>query len=232
MHKPWRLSRSNWMNPSLDLTGGLWATGWPRSLLWFIPTWRILWFCHSKYRPEELTHWLLVCPALQQYDHHYSQNTPFCGTTIFSIHQHFFHCVTHWFSVQKILSLLHPAKTIWSVKKKKSFEKIHNTSPTYLSLKMSCAVFSSFFLPTSFRGKSSFTLSRGAWHLSLTTEGISSISKRCWSIGGSGLLGWKALCCKHCKKQNSLSKVELSITLKTFHVMPVHRMVTAKYLPY
>lgn len=47
-------------------------------------------------------------------------------------------------------------------KKKKSFKKIHNTSPTYLSLKMSCAVFSSFFLPTSFRGKSAFTLSRGA----------------------------------------------------------------------
>lgn len=90
---------------------------------------------------------------------------------------------------------------------------------------MSCAVFSSFFLPTSFRGKSAFTLSRGAWHLSLTTEGISSISKRCWSIGGSGLSGWKALCCKHCKKQNNLSKVELSIILKTFNVMSVHHMV-------
>lgn len=151
----------------------------------------------------------------------------FCGTTIFSIHQHFFQCVTHWFSVQKILTCFNQQKQpeVW---KKKCFKKIHNTSPTYLSLKISCAVFSSFFLPTSFRGKSAFTLSRGAWHLSLTTWGISSISKRCCSIGGSGLSGWKALCCKHCKEQNSLSKVELSIILKTFHVMPVHHMVTAK----
>lgn len=200
----------------------LWAAGWPSSLLWSIPTWWMLWFCDSKYRHEELTHWSLVCPELQQYDHHYSQNTPdiLWHHNILYPSAFFPECYSLIFC-SKDSEPASSSKNNLKCKKPKSFQKIRNISPTYLSLKMSCAVFSPFFLPTSFRGKSAFTLSRGAWHLSLTTQGISSISKRCCSIGGSGLLGWKALCCKHCKKQNSLTKVKLSIILKTFNVMPV-----------
>lgn len=45
----------------------------------------------------------------------------YCGSTIFLHSSLFFKKVTHWSYVQNILSLLHPAKTIWSVKK--SFKK-------------------------------------------------------------------------------------------------------------
>lgn len=105
-----------------------------------------------------------------------------------------------------------------NLKCKTKFKKIRSTSPTYLSLKMSWAVFLSFFLTTSFRGKSAFIFSRGPWHLSFTTLGISNISKRCSSIGGNGSLGWKALCCKHCKKQFHQRK---TFSLCAFNIMSV-----------